>query len=225
MSIRGLDVSYCQEGIKWDAVKDYAYQFIIIRAGNDMKNRYDTLFEDNIKECIKRGFDIGIYWHALACTPDQAATEARWCIEKINAWRDHITLPVYYDLEVANVLYQPNVSEIVDAFRSVIKENGFRTGLYCSTGWITMIKQDVIDKFESVWIAEWGNKCTYKGSYDIWQNGRTPTFGGTAADEDIMVRDIIENRQYMRDLQPLREGVELIRKTSERLEKLLSEGK
>ena len=213
-NIRGLDVSYCQRGIKWDTVKDNAYQFIIIRAGNDMKNRYDTLFDDNIKECIKRGFDIGIYWYALACTPDQAATEARWCIEKINPWRENITLPVYYDLEVADVLNQPNVSEIVDAFRSVIKENGFRTGLYNSRGWIQKINQATINKFDSIWIADWGASCKYTGKYDIWQNGKTPSFGPVVADEDIMVNDIIQrpkNVQILKDLDTIEDCIKHLR--------------
>lgn len=225
MAKKGIDVSYCQRGLNWASVKSSGYEFALIRAGNDPDNRFDTEFDNHVKQAIKYDIPFGVYWYMLANTPKQARLEASWCLQKIEQCKDKIRLPIYYDMEVQSTLNSSAVSEIADAFRGVIAADGYWTGLYCSTGWITKIKQDVIDKFDSVWIAEWGNECTYKGSYDIWQNGRTPTFGGKAADEDIMIRDIIENRQYMRDLQPLREGVELIRKTSERLEKLLSEGK
>ncbi len=225
MSKKGIDVSYCQRGLNWASVKSSGYEFAMIRAGNDPDNRFDTEFDNHVAQAIKYDIPFGVYWFMLANTPEQARLEASWCLQKFEKYKNKIRLPIYYDMEVQSTLKSAAVSEIADAFRGVIAAAGYSTGLYCSTGWITKIKQDVIDKFDSVWIAEWGNKCTYKGSYDIWQNGRTPTFGGKAADEDIMVRDIIENRQYMRDLQPIREGIELIRKTSERLEKLLSEGK
>lgn len=225
MSKKGIDVSYCQRGLNWASVKSSGYEFALIRAGNDPDNRFDTEFDNHVNQAIKYNIPFGVYWFMLANTPKQARLEASWCLQKIEKYRQKIQLPIYYDMEVQSTLKLSTVSEIADAFRQVISAGGYRTGLYCSTGWITKIKQNVIDRFDSVWIAEWGSECTYKGSYDIWQNGRTPTFGGKAADEDIMVRDIIENRQYMRDLQPLREGLELIRKTSERLEKLLSEGK
>lgn len=225
MAKKGIDVSYCQRGLNWASVKSSGYEFALIRAGNDPDNRFDTEFDNHVKQAIMYGIPFGVYWFMLANTPEQARLEASWCLQKIEQYKDKIRLPIYYDMEVQSTLNSGATSEIADAFRGVIAAAGYRAGLYCSTGWITKIKQDVIDKFDSVWIAEWGSKCTYKGSYDIWQNGRTPTFGGKAADEDIMVRDAIENRQYMIDLQPLREGIELIRSTADRLEKMISEGK
>jgi GH25 family lysozyme M1 (1,4-beta-N-acetylmuramidase) len=89
------------------------------------------------------------------------------------------------------VLKSSAASAIADTFRAGIAAAGYRTGLYCSTGWIPFINQTVVDKFDSVWIAEWGSKCDYKGKYDIWQNGETPRVGPVVADLDIMYNDII----------------------------------
>lgn len=193
MSIKGLDISYCQKGMSWDQVVKDGYKFVIIRTGNDMKTRIDTAFKNHMEAAIAHNIPIGVYWFGLAYTPEQAATEAAWCVEAIRPYKDKIRLPVYYDMEIADVLKSSAASAIADSFRSGIAAAGYRTGLYCSTGWIPFINQSVVDKFDSVWIAEWDNpnKCSYKGKYDIWQNGETPRVGPVVADLDIMYNNII----------------------------------
>lgn len=225
MSKKGIDVSYCQRGLNWASVKSSGYEFALIRAGNDPDNRFDTEFDNHVKQAIKYDIPFGVYWFMLANTPEQARLEASWCLQKIEQYKDKIRLPIYYDMEVQSTLNSSAVSEIADAFRQVIAAGGYRTGLYCSTGWITKIKQPVIDKFDSVWIAEWCNKCTYKGSYDIWQNGRLPTFGGKEVDEDIMINDIIEPsitdfKQVIAAVNDPVKGLEIIRAMAARLEDL-----
>lgn len=223
MAKKGIDVSYCQRGLNWSSVKSSGYEFAMIRAGNDPDNRFDTEFGNHVAQAIKYDIPFGVYWFMLANTPEQARLEASWCLQKIEKYKNKIRLPVYYDMEVQSTLKLSTVSEIADAFRGVIAAGGYRTGLYCSTGWITQISQSVIDKFDSVWIAQWGSYCTYKGNYDIWQNGRTPTFGGKAVDEDIMINDIIDIDRDKQSLQLIREGLDLIRSTADRLEKMISE--
>ncbi len=225
MAKKGIDVSYCQRGLNWTSVKSSGYEFALIRAGNDPVNRFDTEFDNHVAQAIKYDIPFGVYWFMLANTPELARLEASWCLQKIEKYKNKIHLPVYYDMEVQSTLKSSGVSEIADAFRGVIAAAGYRTGLYCSTGWITKIKQTVIDKFDSVWVAEWGNKCTYKGNYDIWQNGRTPTFGGMAVDEDIMINDIIDIDRDKQGLQLIREGLDLIRSTADRLDKMISDRK
>lgn len=194
MSLYGLDISYCQKGISWSEVKNKGVKFVLIRAGNDLHNRYDTQFDDHIKHALELNIPVGIYWYALARTPEQARQEALWCIEKISDYKSKLSLPVYYDVEEVDILNASNCSAIVDAFRSTMQSKGYRTGLYCSTGWIVKINQAVVNMHDSVWIAEWGDRCNYKGRYDIWQTGKTPRFGSVVADEDIMINDIIKRQ-------------------------------
>lgn len=191
VNYKGLDISYCQKGMSWDQVVNDGYKFVIIRAGNDMKYRIDTELKNHMEAAIAHNIPIGVYWFGLAYTPEQAATESAWCIDAIKPYKDKIRLPVYYDMEVADVLKSSAASAIADAFRGGIAAAGYRTGLYCSTGWIPKINQSVVNKFDSVWIAEWGDKCNYKGKFDIWQNGQTPRVGSVVADLDIMYNDII----------------------------------
>lgn len=192
MSKYGIDISYCQKGIDWNEIEKKC-DFVIIRAGNDMQNRFDTCFLSHITEAHKRKIPIGIYWYGLAYNAEQAKQEAEWLIDYINKnnIRSYIELPIYYDEEIQEVLQRCDVSGIVDAFRQTIANAGFKTGLYCSTGWITCIKNDIVNKFNSVWIAEWSNHCSYTGKYDIWQTGKTPKFGTVVADEDIMLNNIL----------------------------------
>ena len=188
---KGLDISYCQKGMSWDQVVNDGYKFVIIRAGNDMNTRIDTQLKNHMEAAISHNIPIGVYWFALANTPEQAATEAAWCIEAIAPYKNKIRLPVYYDMEVTDVLKGSHASAIADTFRQKIQAAGYRTGLYCSTGWISYINQAVVNMFDSVWIAEWSAKCNYKGKYDIWQNGQTPRIGPVVADLDIMYNYII----------------------------------
>lgn len=202
MSKKGIDVSYCQKGLNWSAVKSSGYEFAVIRAGNDLKTRFDTEFEYHVENAKKYKIPFGVYWYGLALDGEQAKTEAAWCLQKIEKYKSDLQLPVYYDLETPDALTKGKASEIAEGFRSVIDAAGYRTGLYCSRGWITKVSKDVVDKFDSIWIADWGDCCRYTGAYDIWQNGRTPKFGGMAVDEDIMVRDIIttDNNTIAREI-------------------------
>lgn len=202
MSKKGIDVSYCQKGLNWGTVTLLGYEFAVIRAGNDFKTRFDTEFDNHVESAKKYNIPFGVYWYGLALDGEQAKTEAAWCLQKIEKYKSDLRLPVYYDLETLDALTNGKTSEIAEGFRSVIAAAGYRTGLYCSRGWISKVSKDVVDKFDSIWIADWGECCKYTGNYDIWQNGRAPKIGGIATDEDIMVRDIIatDNNTIAREI-------------------------
>ena len=66
MSKKGIDLSYCQKGLNWSAVKSSGYEFAVIRAGNDLKLRFDTEFEYHVENAKKYKIPFGFYWYGLA---------------------------------------------------------------------------------------------------------------------------------------------------------------
>lgn len=55
MKIKGVDLSYCQEGISFPALKQAGVKFAIIRAGFSTKK--DVTMDKFVADCKKYGID------------------------------------------------------------------------------------------------------------------------------------------------------------------------
>ena len=75
--IKGVDLSYCQEGISFSALKEAGVKFAIIRAGYGEKK--DTTMDKFVKDCTANGIDFGFYWYSYAMSVEQAQAEAANC--------------------------------------------------------------------------------------------------------------------------------------------------
>lgn len=95
MKIKGVDLSYCQEGISFPALKQAGVRFAIIRAGFSTKK--DVTMDKFVADCKIHGIEYGFYWYSYAMSVEQAQTEAEKCIEVIKNLSP--TYPVYFDME------------------------------------------------------------------------------------------------------------------------------
>ena len=68
--IKGVDLSYCQEGIDFSALKKAGVSFAIIRAGFSVKK--DVTMDKFVKDCKANGIDYGFYWYSYAMSVKQA---------------------------------------------------------------------------------------------------------------------------------------------------------
>ena len=75
----GIDVSYHQGAIDWNAVKASGVQFAFVRAGS-FKSGTDAYFHQNMKGAIAAGIPVGIYVYSYATTTQMAANEALFAI-------------------------------------------------------------------------------------------------------------------------------------------------
>ena len=169
--LKGIDVSYCQNEVDWDAAKASGLvDFAILQAGYGREtSQVDTQFERNYAACKRLGIPCGAYWFSYAMSADEARREAQVFLQTIKG--KSFEYPVYMDLELAKqfALGKAACSAIVDAFLSVLEQSGYYAGLYCSTYYLDNYLSDSIKSRYTVWCAQYASKCTYQNPYGIWQ--------------------------------------------------------
>lgn len=192
--LKGIDVSHYQGEIDWKKVKAAGVQFVIIRAGyGKYAYQEDPCFTDNIEGAYNVGIPVGVYWYSYADTVAEAKQEAEVCLTVIKPYKDKITLPVFFDQE-----YEPAIlaagnsirTQCCVAFIQVIEAAGYKAGLYGSQDWLdNKIDDSQIPATATVWVAQYGSKCTYKGRYTIWQYTSTGKVNGIAGNVDMNEAD------------------------------------
>lgn len=168
----GIDVSQWQGDINWQLVKESGVDFAIIRSGYG-KELYqeDPKFRQNMEGAQAAGIDCGTYWYSYALTVEEAYQEAEVCYEIIKDY--DFTYPVYFDIEDPSQmnLSTAEVSAIVEAFCTRLREKGCYVGVYsCASFLTTKIYDSVLEKYD-VWVAHYTNasKPDFYGDYGMWQ--------------------------------------------------------
>ena len=186
----GIDVSYAQGWIDWQAVKDSGIDYAIIRAGFGNANMYpdqvDTWFKYNIEEAKRVGIDVGIYWYSYAFDVDAAYNEAMSCYNVIKDY--DLQYPVFFDIEEPKhkMLSAAEVSAIIDSFCSTIEANGYHAGVYSFSSLLSSkVYQQVLDKY-AVWVAHWDVSAPgYSYTYGMWQYNAKGRVNGISTDVDL----------------------------------------
>lgn len=167
---KGIDISYCQKSVNWSQVDA---DFVIIRAGyGRYTHQKDTMFESHYAGAKSRGIPVGAYWYSYAKTPEEAAQEAKACIEILKG--KQYEYPIYYDVEEPDVfkLGKDKVSAIIRVFCEHMEAAGYFVGLYGSYSSLTTWTADDIRKRYAIWLAHWDvKKSPYTGAYGVWQYG------------------------------------------------------
>lgn len=183
--INGIDVSEHQGVIDFNKVKAAGVNFVIIRAGygRDISQK-DRYFETNYKKAKAAGLNVGAYWYSYADSAADAVQEAKTCLEAIKG--KTFEYPIYFDLEESSQLKQGKTfcSQLVTSFCTELEKAGYYAGLYISRSPLqTNITSDVAKKY-ALWVAEYGGKLNYEGSYGMWQNSSTWRVNGVNGNVD-----------------------------------------
>ena len=146
--IKGVDLSYCQEGISFSALKQAGVKFAIIRAGYSTKK--DVTMDKFVSDCKENGIDFGFYWYSYAMSVEQAQAEADKCIEVIKGLSP--TYPVFFDMEEKKQISGLNTdtrTEMAVAFCEKIRQAGFKPGIYANPAFMENYydKQLIIGKY------------------------------------------------------------------------------
>ena len=193
MNERGLDIS-CAQGnnVNFQALKNAGCTFVILRAGygSALKypNQFDPTFDRNYKEAKRVGLKVGAYWYTYATTTAGMQEEARAFCYALKG--KQFEMPVYMDIEERSQ-FNANTTKLVIAFCDYMERAGYFTGVYCSTYWYTnYVKKETRERY-ACWIADWSSKCSYTGTYGIWQRGTTKIYNsGTGdIDDDVLYID------------------------------------
>jgi GH25 family lysozyme M1 (1,4-beta-N-acetylmuramidase) len=174
--MKGIDVSKHQGVIDWKKVKADDIDFAMIRAsfgrnGDGFKNNgIDDMFEDNYKNAKAAGVKVGAYHYCYADTLAEAHKEADNFLTRLKG--KTFDYPVALDLEdgeTTGKLSDKEITDIAIAFLEDVKKAGYDVMIYCNKYWFTSKVEDSRLKNYPHWLAEWKDKPTYSGKFDMWQ--------------------------------------------------------
>lgn len=191
----GIDVSKYQGDIDWKAVKASGVQFVIIRCayrgyGSGVLVE-DVKFKQNLAGAKAVGLDIGIYIFSQAVNDVEAVEEASTCLNYLNGMK--IKYPIFIDIETsggqgdgrADNLTVEQRTNVAIAFCETIKNAGYKPGVYANKNYLTN-KMDAskLSKYY-IWLAQYAEKPTYTGGYDMWQYTSKGNVAGISGNVDM----------------------------------------
>lgn len=210
MKIKGVDLSYCQEGISFPALKQAGMKFAIIRAGFSTKK--DVTMDRFVADCKKYGIEYGFYWYSYAMSVEQALTEAEKCIEVIKNLSP--IYPVFFDMEEKKQISGLSTdirTKMAIAFCEKIRQAGFKPGIYANPSFMENYydKSKIVGRYD-IWLAHWTNSpnCPSKYNYGqtLWQWG-LDRIDGYDVDGDICFFDYAKSAPEKKTVDELADEV------------------
>ena len=183
----GLDVSYHNGKVDFEAAKAHGVEFIIARCGYGPKRKMecslDETFFDNVERAHKAGLQVGTYFYSYALTPEEAHMEGKWVKDLITSSGILLERGIWLDEEDAcsfkvnnNFNFSSdNVTAICQAFLDEMKP--LDTGVYAS-----LSRLDAYIDWQklgcSVWSAQWvsENKANSLSLEQLHQYNKLPTY-------------------------------------------------
>lgn len=197
MASFGIDVSEWQGNFNFNLAKSQGVNFAILRAA--YHRRKDIMFEDNYKNAVAEGLEVGVYLYAMDRTPDEARETARWLAVNCLAGKK-LSYPIYYDVEDSSIieLGSAALTDIVMAFCVTLEELGFWVGIYGGVFTFNHAVNDVELARFTHWVAAWRNvkpELDSENEVDLWQFGgetnviRSVVIAYQVCDQDYSYRD------------------------------------
>ena len=197
--MKGIDVSYYQgKDIDWAKVKSGGISFAFLRCGysgtKDGKCHPDSTFngdkkhKGNIQRATAAGVDVGAYYFSQARTVKEAQAEAAFAVKQVKESGCKLNLPLVIDTEnypggraSSSKLNRIKRTAAVKAFCDYVKSKGYTPMIYASTSWLNNnLDMKKLSGYQ-VWVAQYNDTVTYKGSYRCWQytsSGKVPGISG-----------------------------------------------
>lgn len=203
----GIDVSYFQNLINWNAVSKTGYSdFAMIRAGfrgygASGSLNTDTQFINNIKGAKANGIPVGLYFFTQAVNTQEAVQEANYVLNLVNLAKTYgvnITYPIAIDTETANGgagradrLDVATRTAVCKAFCDTIKKAGYTPAIYASRDWFyNNLDMNQLRGYD-IWVAHYtgstSKKTDYKYNYDMWQYTSSGKVNGIVGNVDLNV--------------------------------------
>lgn len=197
---RGVDVSEYQEDVDWDQVKAAGFDFAFIRIGyrgySIGQIKPDDLAREHLAGARAAGLDVGVYFYAQAISPEEAAEEARWCLDFLQG--ETLDLPVVYDWEWVSrdsrtgSMDRETLTECAKTFCQIIEQNGHQAMIYFNSH----VARDLLDLEELAeypfWLAQYKDQMDFPHRVDLWQYTETGSVPGIKGDVDIDLMFIYE---------------------------------
>lgn len=187
MAIKGIDASHWQGNIDWSKVKAAGIQFAIIKAGGSDDGFYtDSKWEANYKGAKANGIVVRAYYFVGPKCVNAAAgkADAERFIQLLKG--KQLEYPVFMDNEAQPASAKAGITEATIAFCETMEAAGYFVGIYGSTdsGFHERMDDSKLTAYTH-WVAQYASKCTYSGSYGIWQNSSSGRVSGISGNVDM----------------------------------------
>lgn len=194
---QGVDVSYFQGEIDWEAVKADGVDFAMIRAGyrgyTDGNISMDQNFYQNAQGALDAGLEIGLYFFSQATTEDEAEEEARWLVQAAKKY--DVTLPLMFDWETigeaaarTDGILGSQMTAFAQAFCSEVRAEGYTPGVYFNR-WQGCYEYD-LGKLAGteLWLTADDVADDWYYAHTYWQYTYTGSVDGIEGDVDRNLR-------------------------------------
>ncbi len=181
-ALLGVDVSYHNKSINWDAVRSDGIDFAIVRLGYRGWEtgilHGDTDFEQNLRGAKEAGLKVGVYVYSTAVNAEEAAEEASFVLSELKGFP--LDFPVYFDTEQsgeypngrADKLSKARRYEIVTSFCRTIEAGGYPVGIYSGQNYLKNHVEISTFHGRPVWLASYTSRNRlpdFPYAYDLWQ--------------------------------------------------------
>ncbi len=184
--MRGIDLSYHNGNVDFNAVKRSGIEFVILRAGYGREvSQKDKKFEEYYAAARSVGLPVGAYWYSYADSVEDARKEAAACLACIAG--KSFQFPIYYDLEdkSQNRFGKQIITDFAVAFCEQIEAAGYWAGIYANTNWwINKIDQGQTNRFTR-WLADYRSVPDSSIPRDMHQYTSSGTVGGISGHVDM----------------------------------------
>ena len=187
----GIDVSVHQGTINWEQVKNSGIEFAIIRCGygSDSFSQDDRQWARNASECERLGIPYGVYLYSYATTDEMLNSEVQHTLRLLQGRSP--SLPIYIDIEDNSQIALGNagvLNRFASSFCAQLQNAGYASGLYSSLYWYnSYFTSFAADGNFYHWVAQWYDRCTYTGRYEMWQYGSDGSVSGISTLVDMNI--------------------------------------
>ena len=193
----GIDVSFYQGVIDWEAVASDGIEFAMIRCGYRGSETgemvVDEQFENNIQGALDAGLDVGVYFFSQSTGAIEAAEEANFVLNLIDGY--NITMPVAFDWEPlegsrAEDIDRSELTASAVVFCEMVKDAGYTpcVYLYRYTGYYEYMMERLADY--EFWVGALGTWPDFYYEHLLWQFSMTGRVNGIDADVDLDIQFI-----------------------------------
>lgn len=190
----GIDLSFYQGEVDWNAVAGDGIDFAILRLGyrgyTEGGLMEDKLYAQNLQGALNAGLDVGVYFFSQAITPQEAEEEAEYVLSVLDG--APLAYPIAFDWEHVtapgartNGLTGEELTQCAKAFCEHIRKGGYEPAVYFNQN-LGYLKYDLRELEGSVlWLAELNSPPKFYYHFDLWQYSHTGRVAGIQGDVDM----------------------------------------
>lgn len=189
----GIDVSYHQGNIDWQAVADSGVEFAIIRLGyrgyDDGALHIDPNAAVNLTEARAAGLKLGAYFFSQAVTEEEAREEAALALQVLDGME--LELPIAYDWEYVDPdkrtgdMTPKMLTACVRAFCGEIEAAGYESMIYFNQDLSRkLLEEEELEQYP-FWLAMYDEELRFSYPVTFWQYSDEGTVPGITEKVDL----------------------------------------